>query len=56
MRYLMKDGPVASVKELPTGLSDEEAVEQCQLEFEGRVDYSTTSTLRPDNVGDDNGF
>jgi hypothetical protein len=53
-RYLMKDGPMP--KELPSALSDEKAVEQCQLEFEGGVDYSMSSTFRPDNVGDDIGF
>jgi hypothetical protein len=33
--YLMKAGHIVLIKELPTDLSDEEAVEQCRLAFEG---------------------
>ena len=37
--YLMKGGHIVSIKELPTLLADEEAVEQCRLAFEGRPEY-----------------
>jgi hypothetical protein len=37
--YFMKGGHIVLVKELPTDLSDEEAVEQCRLAFEGRREY-----------------
>ena len=32
-------GHIVSVKELPADLSDEEAVEQCRLVFENRLEY-----------------
>ncbi len=38
--YLMKGGHIALVKELPADLSDEEAVEQCRVAFEGRLEHT----------------
>ena len=37
--YLMKGGRIVSVEELPTDLSDEEAVNQSWLVFEGRLKF-----------------
>ena len=38
--YFMKGGQIVLVKELPSDLSDEEAVEVCRLAFEGRPESS----------------
>ena len=38
--YLMKGGNIVSVEELPTDLSDEEAVNQSWLVFEGKLEFS----------------
>ena len=37
--YLMKGGHIVSIEELPTDLSDEEAVNQSWLVFEGRLKF-----------------
>jgi len=37
--FLMSGGHIVSVKVLSTDLSDEEAIEQCRLEFENSRQY-----------------
>jgi hypothetical protein len=37
--FLMRGGHIVSVRELSTVLSDEEAIEQCRLEFEKSRQY-----------------